>query len=170
MNDTQHKGFLERLCIPDFYRHECVFWYSKNSKVNKSTIRKLYNQCHSNSFVELIHNFIGKQLHIIMIWYVNKGLNNSQGPLLILIRALKLNWAMTWRNITMSMQYIWLQSSSSNVIFFWKLYLYGSHGFLVCVCNSHKQTFARWYSSLLVIGRVYIYFYHQQGVDKRISR
>ena len=72
MNHIQHKGFLERLCIPDFYRHECVFWYSKNSKVNKSTIRKLYNQCHSNSFVELIHNFIGKQLHIIMIWYVNK--------------------------------------------------------------------------------------------------
>ena len=168
MIDIQHKDFLERLCIPDFYRHECVFWYSKNSKVNKSSIQKLYNQCHSNSFVELIHNFIGKQLHIIMIWYVN--INNSQGPLLILIRALKLNWAMTWRNITMSMQYRWLQSSSSNVIFFWKLYLYGSHGFLVCVCNSHKQTFASWYSSLLVIGRVYIYFYHQQGVDKRISR
>ena len=165
MNDIQHKGFLERLCIPDFYRHECVFWYSKNSKVNKSIIRILCNQCHSNSFLELFHNFIGKHLHITVI-----NRNYSQGLLLILIRAFKLYWAMTWRNITMSMQYRWLQSSSSNVIFFWKIHLYASHGFLVYVCNSHKQTFARWYSSLLVIGRVYIYFYHQQGVVKRISR
>ena len=106
------------------------------------------------------------------MWYGKKtwNPNYSEGRLLIRIIVFKLYWAMTWRNITMSMQYRWLQSSSSNVIFFWKIHLYASHGFPVYVCNSHKQTFARWYSLLLVIGRVYIYFYHQQGVDKRISR